>query len=804
MNSDTIQECSTNALTACNHCGQSIVFEYKDESGNLFCCNGCKSVFHLLKDNGLEDYYKYRKDSDVKPTPTLDNEQNFTHFDSDSFQRDYINLESDHTKSMHFYLEGIHCIACLWLIEKLPQLDRNIVSSRLNLSTSTVKVVIRSDYFFGNVASLLNKLGYKPYPVKDRDEQSLLIRKEDRSLMLKIGIAGAASMNVMIYQVGIFGGAEGVFAHYFNLINLALTIPVFFYSATPFHLNAIRNIKSKTISIDLPISIGISLAFFVGILNTYLGHPDNYFDSICVLVFLLLSSRYILRKAQHRSFNKLGLINLLKSVSVTRITSDGKEEIVAEGEIKVGDVIRCKLNDVIPVDGKLISNKATLNLASLTGESAPVSAPKGTIIFAGSILLNENAEIEVQQTGSETRIGKIYQEIEQGWNIKAPISNWADRISKYLVISVLSIAAIDFLYWTLQGQWHQGLNRALALIIITCPCALGLATPLAFIRALSIAAQRNILVKNESVIERLTHAKTFVFDKTGTLTQGRYVISSIDYLVEDKIEVLRTLLTLEWNSKHPIAKAVKEYVSNHLEAKYRIPFENSSVFEVAAFGVKAIINQKEILLTDEGNDSNQKVLSLFADGQLLAKVYLNDELKADASATIAELKKKNLKVAIVSGDSESQVAKVGKLLNIDASSRYSKISPELKNECLNHFESPVMIGDGANDALALSHSLVGISLQGSVEASLRASDIHIGDSKLIKVIEILDISTETLKVVKRNLAFSLLYNAVGLVLALAGIINPLWGAIIMPISSLTVLLSTLFGTKKLRQLGNIL
>lgn len=788
----------------CLHCGQGIVYEFQDNDGNKFCCNGCKSVFHLLKDNGLQDYYQYRKDAPATPQLSREDNLNFKYIDSDSFNKDYISFEKNDEKSMQFYLEGVHCIACLWLIEKLPQLDHRITSSRLNLSTSTVKVAIQTDAKFSDVAQLLNKLGYRPYPIKDQNHQAEMIRKEDRSLMLKIGIAGAASMNVMIYQISIYGGADGVYAQWFNYINLGLTVPVFFYSALPFFQSAWRNIKSRSISIDLPIAIGIFMAFAIGILNTIVGHADNYFDSICVLVFLLLSSRYILRKAQHRSFNRLGLLNLIRAHSFLKIDSNGNETSVSELEIKQGDKIKVLINEVLPVDGYLESNEAQLNVAGLTGESAPILARRGEYIYAGSTVLSSEIILTVDKIGNQTRLGKIYDEIERGWSLKAPISNWADKISKYLVIGVLSIALIDFVYWFLAGDWHIGINRALALVIITCPCALGLATPLAFIRSLSLAAQKNIFVKNEAVIERLTHAQTFVFDKTGTLTSGQYQVVDFNYFNHDPKKILKIILTLEWNSKHPIAKSLKEFIALQLPSAERRPLENAFVEEIAAFGIRATIDQKNFTLSDKSIENNKKTLSLKEDGIEIAQIHLSDKLKADALSTVLQLRDRGLKIAMLSGDTEAQVAKIGKELQIESSDRFSKVSPEIKNECLARFENPVMVGDGANDALALSHSLVGISLQGSVEASLRASDIHISDSKLIKIIEILAISNETLKVVKRNLAFSLIYNFAGLSLALLGMITPLWGAVLMPISSLTVLFSTMVGTKKLRSLGRTL
>jgi len=785
---------------SCDHCGLNITYLFNDEAGHSFCCAGCRSVYGLLQAHNLGEYYKYKNEFSELTIPATEKGQSFQHFESENFLNNYSKKESDSSLSVHFYLEGVHCIACLWLLEKLPQLDPQIISSRLNLSTSTLKVTIQKGASFAKVAMLLNKLGYRPFPLRDENDQEKMILQEDRSLLLKIGVSAAASMNVMIYAIGIYGGADGIYAESFNLINLALTLPVVFYSAIPFYKSAWRGLLAKSISIDLPIAIAILTAFFVGVANTLMRYPDNYFDSVCVLVFLLLSSRYILRKAQHRSLNKIGLRNLLSNQAVTKLV-DGNEILISENELAPKDIVRIKTNDVLPVDGVVVRGNSSLNKSSLTGESRPEKISIGQRVFAGSTNIGPDFDLEVQEIGNQTRMGKIYQQIEDGWSVKAPISNRADQISKVLVWSVLAIALTAFGYHLIVSDWHKGLNVALAIVIVTCPCALGLATPLAFIRSLSLAAKKNIFIKNESILERLTHAETFVFDKTGTLTLGHYGIVDAHFFTNDIPHILQIILTLEWNSQHPIAQAFKEYIGLHLAPGLRAPLPHATIEELSTKGLFGSINNQPYSLEDVESESNQKMIALKSGELLLATFVFQDSLKSDSRKVVQSLKDRNYSVVILSGDNESQVAKIGKELDVPSHSRHSQVSPELKNDFLNSIKNPVMIGDGANDAMAISHSLVGISLKGSVEAALKASDVHISDLRLIKVIELLDISGETLFVVKRNLAFSLTYNLLGLSLALLGFITPLWGAVLMPLSSLTVLFSTILGTKRLRQLG---
>lgn len=780
-------------MKACTHCDEEILVPVFNESDSdhsePFCCTGCMTVFNVINFKGLEEYYAIKKQSAIykRRSPVENKPQQFSYLDSAEFLADYSYESLTKSPTMEFYLEGIHCLACLWLIEKLPDYLEGVKLCRLDMQRSVVTVSLTENGTFSQVARELNNLGYKPHPLKRNQSSQDLKNREARKMLLKIGIAGAGAGNIMLYAVSIYAGAEGIYAQIFNLLTVIFALPVLFYSATPFYQNAWNALRNRTLSIDIPISGALLLGAASGIYNLLIGVPENFFDSLTALVFLLLLSRYFLNKIQEEGLTANDLNFFYEGTSVLKKAGDLFIEIHPQF-LQVGDVIKVSTNEMIPADGVIVEGKTLVNNSLLTGESKPENVGMGSMVYSGTINLADAILVKVEQIKSESRIGKILKQIENGWIQKSPIVDLTNKISKYFVAAVFLLATILFITLYSQGKTKTAIERSFTLLIITCPCALALATPLTLTRTLSRASKLGIIIKNNEVIEKLSSVKSVFFDKTGTLTYGVLKINTFSLLKNPQTPLFEVISTLEKYSTHPVAHALKEYALTkgvqelHVLTDYK---------EIIGSGVEGVINGHFYEI------SNGKI---FEDKSLIAEFSLEDHLRRDSRQSIQELHSQGIDVSILSGDQASIVESIASEAGIPKDHALAKMSPEEKLDMIEKNPHALMVGDGANDAMALSRSFVSVAVLGSLDISLRSADIYLTTPGISHVPDLISISKETMKVIKRNLVLSLLYNGLSVYAAFAGMISPLIAAIIMPVSSLTVLVSTLMGTKKLNTL----
>jgi heavy metal translocating P-type ATPase len=794
----------------CSHCGEKIVIPSKLKLKNeeyLFCCNGCKTVFEILHDKGFQEYYRLKKTSDSISNPVVISEEKYLYLDDKDFLSKYTK-QINNTHTMKFYLEGIHCVACLWLIEKLPEFIPGVLSSELNMSKSTCTVTTLENVNFSDVAKQFEMLGYKPHPVLETSEIEALAKKEDRKMLIKIAVAFASAGNIMLLAISLYAGLEEHYLkEYFRWLNFYLSLPVLLYSATPFYHSAFTAVKNRKISIDIPIVVAIILVTIAGVISLFQGTDHLYFDSITVLVFLLLFARYVLKKAQQKSLSATEVSSFFANQFATRINSEtGIEEVVHAKFLNKLEKIIVRPGQNIPVDGLVLEGDSNINSSLLTGESLPEKVTKGSYVYSGTINLDKNLIVQVLNTPEESRLGKILESVESGWNQKADIVEFSDRIARYLVYTVFSLSIIIIFIMGFYDQWAEGMIRALTLIIITCPCALGLTTPLALTLTLGRLAKVGIIIKNEKVIEKLTKAKRIFLDKTGTLTYGSFQV--VHFKSNQQIKNFEDIIfALESRSKHPIAKSITQY----LEKKYyeqNIQFQNISIDnfkEIPGIGVYGEVAgvTYEIKASDLSNNQTTTNVGIYQNAALVGEIQLRDEIRLDAKKSVDLLKKFHLKPMIISGDNQLTVNEVAKVLDIPFENAKGRVSPEEKNSIIQSHDKSVMVGDGANDAIALSSAFVGIAVHGSVDIALRAADVYISKSGVRHVLDLLTAANETMRVIRRNLVFSLVYNIIGTACALLGLITPLFAAILMPLSSLTVLISTFISTKKLNELDKI-
>lgn len=781
-------------MNTCLHCDEPAISPLYEKSDlnceKPFCCEGCLTVYQVIQNKGLGDYYTIKSEISTfkRRAPASSSTSNYSYLKDQEFLKEY-SWSLGTNQVMEFYLEGIHCLACLWLIEKLPEFIPGIRSSKLDLDRSVVTVTVDEAQYFSEAARELSNLGYRPHQLRRNQTTNDLKKKEERNWLIRIGISGAASGNIMLYAVSNYGGASGGYAELFNSISVVFAIPVFLYSAYPFYQNAWHAIKNKTLSIDIPISMSLIVGALMGVYNLLVGVQDNYFDSLSALVFLLLLSRYFLHKIQERGLDASDLNFFYQSDSVLiqdHKCADGYREIHPRF-IKKDDVIKIRALEIIPGDGEILEGSSHINNSLLTGESLPFKVKVGDKVFSGTQNLDQELLIKISKPLEDSRLGQILKNVENGWSHKSQIIKLTNRISKYFTFSVITLSVILFFFLLQNHSLKMALEGAMTLMIVTCPCALALAVPLTFTRSLSKASQAGIIIKSDEIIERLAKVRNIYLDKTGTITFGKMKVTKFEQTAPSAYQLHDVVYALEKKSRHPVGSALFDYV----RAQHQFDLSVLEFKEILGIGVSGKIGSFHYEINKTGIFENSRLVGIFE---------VADSVRNDSKDALKRLMLSDYHVYMLSGDRKEVAMEIARKVQLDGSFVHAELSPESKSSIIRHCKMSMMVGDGANDAIALSEASVGVAVMGAMDISLRAADVYLSTPGLRPVVELLTLSSETMKVIRRNLVLSLLYNSTSVVLAFCGLISPLAAAIIMPLSSLTVLVSTLSGTKKLRML----
>jgi Cu2+-exporting ATPase len=795
----------------------------EEESQHQFCCAACKVVFETLQGHGLQRYYELVEGTEEEPRPAVTSGRGFREMDHEEFQERYVEA-TEGIASSRFYLEGVHCAACVWLVEKLPSLLGGLREARLDLGRSLVHLSwdpARID--LSAIAVALDRLGYPPHPVVEGEEQ-LRRRAEARAALLRIGVAGALAGNVMAIAFALYGGflsgMEELYRDFFRWTALGLTAITLVWPGRVFFRGALAALRTRTPHMDLPIALGIGAGFLGGVINTITGGGEVYFESVAILVFFLLVGRYVQQKQQRRAYEAVELMHALTPGSAIRLLEDGSEEVPILA-LEIGDRVSVPGGETIPADGTLLSQHTTLDLKVLSGESVPQSFRAGDPVYAGCTNRGETVVVEVTASGEDSRVGRLLQMVEDYARRPGDLVRLADRISGTFTVVVLSLAILTGLAWWSAGS-PDALEHVIALLIIACPCALGLATPLAVVAAIGRAARAGILVKGGDALERLADRGVLLLDKTGTLTQGEMSVVSW----EGDPSMALAAAALEQHAAHPFALALREMVAEGAELPevaevevlpgrgvsgkvqgewFRvgspkwlrslgvdIPEERlAPILEQALSPVVVWKQHREGAAAPVGSSTTSG-----GNSNTIALAGIGDALQPDSKSVIRGLQEEGWELHILSGDHPEVVASVGAQLGLESDRCRGEMSPEEKLEVVEAFRAKeehaatprpiLMVGDGWNDAAALAAADVGIAVHGSAEASLAAADVFLSIPGVGGIARLLEGADRTVGVIKRNLVVSLAYNAVGVGLAMAGLLNPLVAAVLMPLSSLSV------------------
>jgi Cu2+-exporting ATPase len=756
-----------------------------------FCCTGCRTAYALIHAHGLACYYDIADVSGTRAdAPRLD----YAGFDDAAFLAANTETLADGERRTTLAIDGIHCAACIWLLERLPRIVPGVIEARASWRKSTLTVRWR-DAKLSRIADAVAKLGYRP-SVLGSGNAELVRTRANRRALIEIGIAGAAAGNNMLIAaalyLGMFSYMDGVTETLLRWTSCLVGIVSVAWPGRVFVRGALQSLRARTPHMDVPVALGLVVGAVAGLVNTVLGRGEIYFDTLSVLVFLLLVGRFIQTRQQQRAAATVEVLHRLTPRSAHRVEAGRVIDVPAQ-VVVAGDVLEVRAGEVVPADATVVVGASAIDASILTGETRPVDVAIGDTITAGALNLSATLHVRVDAVGERTRIGRVLELVESSAQQRPKIVQLADRLGARFVIVIVAIASATLAGW-LWLDPSVAVDHTVALLVVACPCALAMATPLAISVALGRAARRRILIKGGDVLQRLSVPGTIWLDKTGTLSEGRARV--VEWVGDDAVRP--AVAALENSSTHPVGLALQALAPaaaaatavRHAQGGLEGIVEGRKI----AVGNERFIRERARLdpaLAQHARSFVERAISpvfVAVDGTVVAVAGVGDPLRADAATAVAELRARGYTVGILSGDHPAIAMAVGRTLGVPDSLCHGGLDPEAKVDYVRATVGPVvMVGDGVNDSAALAAASVGIATRDGAEASLEAAPVYLGRPGLGPLLELLDGSRATMRAIHRNFAVSLFYNAVSVGLAAAGLINPLVAALLMPLSSLSVI-----------------
>ncbi|PCH78518.1 MAG: heavy metal translocating P-type ATPase [Flavobacteriaceae bacterium] len=773
-------------MDVCYHCGNDCEDNSLKIEQKYFCCNGCKTVFEILHQSELNCYYDFEKTPGSIPN---DIKEKYGYLDHEEIIGKLTSFSDDTTSVVQLYIPTIHCSSCIWILENLHKLNDGIVTSTVNFPDKTVRFTYKNKAItLREVVELMSSIGYEPYISLDDTEGTK--NKVDKTLIYQVSVAAFVFGNVMLLSFPEYFEVDeywlNQYKYVFRGIMLVMSIPVVFFSARDYFVSAYKGITHRILNIDIPIALGIGVLFVRSVVEVAFDIGSGFFDSLTGLVFFLLLGKFF----QKKTYNYLSFERDYKSyfpIAVTKINEDGEESIPLQN-IKKRDRLLIRNEELIPVDCILISGNASIDYSFVTGEAVPVVKESGAKLFAGGKQTSGAIEIEVVETIAQSYLTQLWSNDVFAKKTTKSIKNLTDTISKYFTIAILSIATIAGIYWSFIDV-RIAVNVVTAVLIIACPCALALSAPFALGNILRIFGLRKFYVKNADTVEHLAKIDAIVFDKTGTLTSTNN--SKITYigteLTADEQVILKCLLRA---SNHPLSRALYQY----LPVDYK-KLEVHNFEEVLGKGVAATVGEVSVKFgaaTFVGADkarTNNTVIYIQLNGVVKGYYELRNEYRENVPLVFKALAKEYTLV-VLSGDNDGEQVYLEKILPKGTQLIFNQ-KPEDKLNFIKRMQSDkrvLMIGDGLNDAGALMQSNVGISISEDINVFSPACDI-IMDAKLFqKLPDYLRYAKKTVLIIKMSFGLSFSYNLVGMYFALTGQLTPVIAAILMPLSSITIVI----------------
>ena len=806
------------AKVKCDHChlefDESVMIK---ENGLNFCCKGCQGVYHILKDDGLDSFYEKLGNKTI--APPIEANDDIERFDTKSFKDTFIKTTADGYKQIDLIIEGIHCAACVWLNEKVLFETDGIISADINFTNNKAKIIWDDEKIkLSEIILKIRNIGYNAYAYDATvaDEQ---VVKAKRDYFIRMMVAVFASVNIMMLGVakytGFFTGIDEEIRQYIHIGEFIFSTPVLFYSGWIFFRGAFYGLKNRILNMDFLVSSGATFTYIYSLFILFGAKGESYFDSVTMIITFVLVGKYlevIGKKSAVDTLDKIKSSIPLEAI----VVKDGVKQSIALENIKVGDIVEIRSGEKVCIDGKITSGEGTFDESSLTGESLPIFKKVGDVLYSGTINNDALIRYEVTKTYKDSTLNSIVTLLEDSLSSKPEIEYKANEISKGFTLTIISLSILTFIVWYFFGidlgfdydntnHFEKSFIVAISVIVIACPCALALATPIASLIGISELAKKGLLFKEAKFIETMAKADTLVMDKTGTITKGELKVKKARVL-DDNIHKLNLLYSLLDSSTHPISQSVKKYLIKKYD---NLELKNiDDVKNVQAKGVVAkyknidgkvfhlLGGNRQLLKENNINynfDSKNSVYIFAINKRVIATFELEDEIRKDAKDLVNSIKENGLDIIMLTGDNENVAINVASKVGIQKV--VSGIDPIGKADYIKKLKKEgktvVMAGDGINDSVALASSDLSIAMGNSADITISVSDIVLLNSSLSSLKYAFVISKRTYKFIKQNLLLSLIYNSITIPLAMAGYVIPLVAALSMSLSSLIVVANSM-------------
>ena len=775
----------------CYHCGDDVIGKGYILLEKKFCCNGCKMVYQLLSENNMEAFYTLDKKPGVKPSNASSNK--YTFLEVDSIQSKFIDFQDGDTVKVTLFLPQIHCSSCIYLLENASKIEPAILSCQVNFTKREAVICYdNSKIKLSELAQFLDKIGYAPN-FGNRNETE---KKIDKQFMYKLGIAGFAFGSIMLWSFPEYLGIEDMnqnMRNFTSYLSFIVSLPVLFYSANGYFVSAFKALRYKSLNLDVPITIGIIALYAQSTYSIFTGGGPGYMDSFATFIFWLLIGKWF----QNKTYKTLSFERDYTSyfpVAVTKII-EGKEQIVEIEDLNENDTIIVRNEEVIPCDSELISENARVDYSFVTGESIPINKKKGDFIYAGGKLLGKRSHLKVLKASNRSHLTQLWNDVSKE-NKEDGQKTIQDKISYYFLSIILVISLGAGIAWSFIDP-SKITQIVVSILIVACPCALALSSPFTFGNILRVLGRKGLYLKNAKVIERINEVTDVVFDKTGTLTTG--ILDGIEFIGNPLTEEQKQIIiSVAHSSTHPLSRAIVQ----HLKQQVKLDLPEVTHFdELSGKGIDAICGNKNVRIgsksfaneTSDKTQSDETSVFISIENQFLGKFIFHSELRAGMDVMLEKIS--HLKLHVLSGDNEKDKELLVSIFPKNAAIYFHQ-SPKDKLEYIEELKDDgkkiMMIGDGLNDAGALGKADVGIAVSEDIFRFTPSSDAIIEASKLYLLPSFITISKFSKTVLKSCLGFSVSYNIIGLTIAISGQMTPLVAAILMPISSITVVFLSTF------------
>ena len=807
MSGNTEQDCFHCSLPVPKNSSYLVKIDGKEQP---MCCPGCQAVAKAIVDGGLTSFYQHRTETSPTARAAVPEVlQELTLYDKPELQKTFVSTDDKNIKQASLILEGIVCAACIWLNERHINSLSGVVEFRVNYSTHRARVRWDdSKIKLSDILQAIASIGYLAHPF-DSGRQEAVYKKERSNALKRLAVAGLGAVQVMMLAValyaGDYSGMDAGLENFMRWVSLFIATPVVFYSARSFFSSAWRDLKVRQLGMDVPVSLAIGLAYAASCWATINQSGQIYFDSVTMFTFFLLAGRFLEMGARQKAGQAAEELVKLLPAMATRVTDDG-DETVAVTELFCGDKVRVKPGDSIPADGVIVVGRSSINESLLTGESHPLAKTINENVIGGTVNIESPLVIEVQKIGEDTVLASIQRLLDRAQVEKPSIAKMADKVAAYFVGFLLILVAVVASWWW-QHDPDQAFWISISLLVVTCPCALSLATPAAMTAATGSLTRLGVLTTRGHALETLAKVTHVVFDKTGTLTKGHLALESIHLLSDfDDQKSLNIAAALELGSEHPVAKVfLQKAVSPNLITAENIEAVSGQGVTGLVNGVRYrlgcaayvedVISDAKINLDKSQRDKTHHATEIFLanEKECIAAFYLSDELREQAAESILALKALGKKVWLVSGDNEAAVSYVAEQVGIE-NTRHS-MKPEDKLAVIRDLQKKneivAMIGDGVNDAPVLAAAQVSIAMGGGTQLAQASADMVLLSEHLPHLVDAIKMAKRSVNIVQQNLSWALIYNLLALPLASMGYIAPWMAAIGMSVSSLVVVLNAL-------------